>query len=195
MAISSLDSWGMRGRRLLAAFCAESGVGYRECGKLIVAVAPEEVAELERLHALGTANGVEDLRLLDGDERAAFEAIALDWLKDVLALPDACAGAFVTGATMANFTALAAARNAVVPMPAAAAPLIAAVPSTLSVSALSTVPAKVAQVTASSKNNQPKIAAQMTAVTSSRGVTANAKATWLKVWKFNVAARKPLKSA
>jgi len=44
---------------------------------------------------------------------ARVEAIALRWLIDVLGLPDSCEGAFVTGATMANFTALAAARNAV----------------------------------------------------------------------------------
>ncbi len=44
---------------------------------------------------------------------AAIESIALDWVREVLALPDDCAGAFVTGATMANFTALAAARHAV----------------------------------------------------------------------------------
>jgi glutamate/tyrosine decarboxylase-like PLP-dependent enzyme len=44
---------------------------------------------------------------------AALEAIALNWLLEVLRLPPGCAGAFVTGATMANFTALAAARHAV----------------------------------------------------------------------------------
>lgn len=42
-----------------------------------------------------------------------LEEIALGWLLDILALPAECGGAFVTGATMANFTALAAARNAV----------------------------------------------------------------------------------
>lgn len=44
---------------------------------------------------------------------ARVEAIALRWLVDVLGLPDTCEAAFVTGATMANFTALAAARHAV----------------------------------------------------------------------------------
>ena len=44
---------------------------------------------------------------------AAIEAIALRWLLELLALPAESAGAFVTGATMANFTALAAARRAV----------------------------------------------------------------------------------
>ena len=43
---------------------------------------------------------------------AALEEIALGWLLDLLGLPAACGGAFVTGATMANFTALAAARHA-----------------------------------------------------------------------------------
>jgi glutamate/tyrosine decarboxylase-like PLP-dependent enzyme len=44
---------------------------------------------------------------------AAIEQVALGWLLDVLKLPPECAGAFVTGATVANFTALAAARHAV----------------------------------------------------------------------------------
>ena len=44
---------------------------------------------------------------------ARIEAIALRWLVDVLGLPASTEGAFVTGATMANFTALAAARQAV----------------------------------------------------------------------------------
>lgn len=55
------------------------------------------------------------------DQNAAFysttpavafvEQIALKWLLDLLNLPSESGGAFVTGATMANFTALAAARH------------------------------------------------------------------------------------
>jgi glutamate/tyrosine decarboxylase-like PLP-dependent enzyme len=41
----------------------------------------------------------------------AIEEIALGWVVDVLGLPAGTAGGFVTGATMANFTALAAARH------------------------------------------------------------------------------------
>jgi glutamate/tyrosine decarboxylase-like PLP-dependent enzyme len=41
-----------------------------------------------------------------------LEVIALRWLLDVLHLPPTCAAGFVTGATMANFTGLAAARHA-----------------------------------------------------------------------------------
>lgn len=44
---------------------------------------------------------------------ATLEQVAMDWMKDLFSLPTATAAAFVTGATVANFTALAAARNKV----------------------------------------------------------------------------------
>ncbi len=44
---------------------------------------------------------------------AAFEATALRWVKEALGVPMAAEGALVTGATMAHFTCLAAARNRV----------------------------------------------------------------------------------
>lgn len=44
---------------------------------------------------------------------ARLEATALDWIRELLGLPMAVRGAFVTGDTMANFSALAAARHAV----------------------------------------------------------------------------------
>ncbi|MEO8314584.1 MAG: pyridoxal-dependent decarboxylase [Pseudomonadota bacterium] len=44
---------------------------------------------------------------------AAIEQVALRWLLEILGLPAQSAGAFVTGATVANFTALAAARHRV----------------------------------------------------------------------------------
>jgi glutamate/tyrosine decarboxylase-like PLP-dependent enzyme len=40
------------------------------------------------------------------------EEIALEWVRELLGLPEGTGGAVVTGATMANFTALAAARHA-----------------------------------------------------------------------------------
>src|SRR5436190_10545457 len=43
---------------------------------------------------------------------ATLEQVALNWLLDLFKLPTNCGGAFVTGATMANFSALAAARHA-----------------------------------------------------------------------------------
>lgn len=44
---------------------------------------------------------------------ALVERVALEWLLDLFGLPRGCGGGFVTGATMANFTALAAARHAI----------------------------------------------------------------------------------
>jgi glutamate/tyrosine decarboxylase-like PLP-dependent enzyme len=44
---------------------------------------------------------------------ARMEQIALEWIRQLLELPPGSEGAFVTGATMANFTGLAAARHAV----------------------------------------------------------------------------------
>lgn len=44
---------------------------------------------------------------------AKVEEVALGWLTDIFGLPAGTGGAFVTGATMANFTALAAARHRV----------------------------------------------------------------------------------
>jgi glutamate/tyrosine decarboxylase-like PLP-dependent enzyme len=42
-----------------------------------------------------------------------IEQVALRWMLDLLGLPDTCAGAFVTGTTVAHITALATARHAV----------------------------------------------------------------------------------
>lgn len=44
---------------------------------------------------------------------AVIEQVALTWLLDLLRLPAGCGAGFVTGATVANFTALAAARHSV----------------------------------------------------------------------------------
>jgi (S)-2-hydroxyglutarate dehydrogenase len=54
-------------------FCAEHGIAYEECGKLVVATAPEEVPRLSHLHERGIANGVSGLRLLDRDEFREIE--------------------------------------------------------------------------------------------------------------------------
>jgi len=62
----------VQGRRLLREFCREAGVSYQECGKLIVAVRKDEIPELERLHTLGTANDVEELKYVDGTALTAL---------------------------------------------------------------------------------------------------------------------------
>ncbi len=51
-----------RGRRLLEGFCAEHGLPFDACGKLVVAVDPDEVGRLDALERTATQNGVPGLR-------------------------------------------------------------------------------------------------------------------------------------
>lgn len=55
-----------RGVGLLKDYCAEKGLPYDECGKLVVAIDESERPALERIRERATANGVPDLRWLDG---------------------------------------------------------------------------------------------------------------------------------
>jgi len=61
------------GNRALYDFCERHGVEHRRCGKLIVATSPGEIPELERLAALGAANGVDDLELLEPEAARRLE--------------------------------------------------------------------------------------------------------------------------
>ena len=62
----------VRGRELLYEACARLGVDHCRTGKLIVAATASETPEIERLHALGRANGV-PLELLTGARCRALE--------------------------------------------------------------------------------------------------------------------------
>jgi L-2-hydroxyglutarate oxidase LhgO len=53
------------GARMLYEFCETNGVPYKRCGKLVVAQDDREIAELEKLRARGTANGVKGLEIVD----------------------------------------------------------------------------------------------------------------------------------
>ena len=55
----------VEGARMLYDFCARYDVPHARCGKLIVTDEGEGMAELERLQALGTANGVPGLEMVD----------------------------------------------------------------------------------------------------------------------------------
>jgi L-2-hydroxyglutarate oxidase LhgO len=63
----------VRGARLLYEFCETHGVPHQRCGKLIVGHGDADLAPLERLRSLGTANGVEDLAIVDRAFIAARE--------------------------------------------------------------------------------------------------------------------------
>ena len=62
-----------RGRDMLYRYCAERNVPYRRCGKLIVATTQGECGTLPRIAARAQANGVDDLRMLDGAEAQLLE--------------------------------------------------------------------------------------------------------------------------
>ncbi|GAA4080039.1 L-2-hydroxyglutarate oxidase [Nocardioides kongjuensis] len=55
-----------RGRALMRDYCAEHAIAYDECGKLVVAVDPAELARFEALARTARENGVPGLRRLDG---------------------------------------------------------------------------------------------------------------------------------
>lgn len=62
-----------RGVTLLRDFCAESGLPYERCGKLVVALDETELPRLERLEERAHANGVPGLRRLDAPQLREVE--------------------------------------------------------------------------------------------------------------------------
>jgi len=61
------------GRDMLYRYCAERGVAYRRCGKLIVAAGESDEPELARITAAAAGNGVNDLRRIDAAELHEME--------------------------------------------------------------------------------------------------------------------------
>jgi L-2-hydroxyglutarate oxidase LhgO len=66
-----------RGRELLREFCAEHGLPYEECGKLVVARSGEEIPALDEIERRATANGVPELRRLTGADLREIEPEAV----------------------------------------------------------------------------------------------------------------------
>jgi L-2-hydroxyglutarate oxidase LhgO len=76
-------SWMARlcvsGKHALYRYCAERGIPYKNCGKLIVATHPKETERLQSIKAHAEANGVLDMQMLAGDAARALEpALACD---------------------------------------------------------------------------------------------------------------------
>jgi len=63
----------VEGRRALYAFLDSRGVGYRRCGKLVVATEASEVPRLEAIAAQARTNGVEEIEALTGAQAQALE--------------------------------------------------------------------------------------------------------------------------
>jgi L-2-hydroxyglutarate oxidase LhgO len=62
-----------RSRRMLYAFCESHGVPYKKLGKLVVVGRDADIPALQRLFAQAERNGVEGLRMLDGEEARRME--------------------------------------------------------------------------------------------------------------------------
>ena len=86
-----------------------ASTGGRFFGFVIGSSLPESVAASWLATAWDQNTGL----LAAAPATTLLEQIALDWILEILDLPRGCGGAFVTGCQMANFTALAAARHAV----------------------------------------------------------------------------------
>lgn len=65
-----------RGAALLREYCADRALPYDECGKLVVAVDPAELARLDTLAARAAANGVPGLRRVGAAELREIEPYA-----------------------------------------------------------------------------------------------------------------------
>jgi len=63
----------VQGKQMLYAYCAERGVAFKRCGKLIVAHTPSQLAALPAIIERARGNGVDDLVLLDRDQARALE--------------------------------------------------------------------------------------------------------------------------
>ena len=63
----------VQGKGLLYDYCAERGIGHRRCGKLIVATAQAQLAQLQGMVERAVCNGVNDLVLLTRQQAFALE--------------------------------------------------------------------------------------------------------------------------
>ena len=63
----------VRGKQLLYDYCAQRGIGFSRCGKLLVATNESQAAQLQSIIAKAAANGVHDLVLLSREQARALE--------------------------------------------------------------------------------------------------------------------------
>jgi L-2-hydroxyglutarate oxidase len=66
----------VEGAARLYDYCAANGIAAERCGKLVVAVRPEDLPRLDELQRRADANGVPDVARLGADEIAAVEPAA-----------------------------------------------------------------------------------------------------------------------
>jgi L-2-hydroxyglutarate oxidase len=61
------------GRKLLCNFCEEHNIKFDKCGKIVVAVAEDEIKPLDDLYERGIANGLNGLKKLTADDLKVYE--------------------------------------------------------------------------------------------------------------------------
>jgi L-2-hydroxyglutarate oxidase len=66
----------VQGIRKMVAFCEKHDVAFEQCGKVVVATEEEEIPRLHDLLKRGTANGVQGLQLLNGEQIREYEPYA-----------------------------------------------------------------------------------------------------------------------
>ena len=62
-----------RGVALLKDYCQHNGLPYDECGKVVVALTPDELPRLEAIHRKAVANGVPDVEMIDAGRLREIE--------------------------------------------------------------------------------------------------------------------------
>lgn len=67
----------VEGARLMYEYCEQHDIAHQRCGKLIVAVEPEELTRLDHLEARGIANAVPGLRRINAEEISEIEPKAV----------------------------------------------------------------------------------------------------------------------
>lgn len=63
----------VEGKAMLYDYCESRGIGFKRCGKLIVATSEAQVAQLQGIIAKAAANGVNDLVLLNREQARELE--------------------------------------------------------------------------------------------------------------------------
>ena len=62
-----------RGVELMRDYCMQNQLPYDQCGKVVVALQPEEEGRLEKIYQRSLANGVQGVRMLSGQDIAKVE--------------------------------------------------------------------------------------------------------------------------
>lgn len=70
---SAKAKFAVSGIQQMTKFCQTEGIPHEICGKLVVAVSPEEVPRLDELLRRGTANGLKGLRKIEGNDIRKIE--------------------------------------------------------------------------------------------------------------------------